>query len=65
MTIRGGLAPGESPSPDPVPSGQIGSVDLSVLVNAWPGELYNAFGFLESQSPGTGIRPDPGAHARG
>ena len=51
LTIRGGLAPGESPSPDPVPSGQIGSVDLSVLVNTWPGELYNAFGFLESQSP--------------
>jgi cytochrome oxidase assembly protein ShyY1 len=51
LTIRGGLAPGESPSPDPVPSGQIGSVDLSLLVNTWPGELYNAFGFLESESP--------------
>ncbi len=57
LTIRGGLAPGESPSPDPVPSGQVGSVDLSVLVNAWPGELYNAFGFLESQSPAPASGP--------
>jgi len=53
LRIGGGLAPGESPSPDPVPSGQIGSVDLSQLVNTWPGELYNAFGFLESESPAT------------
>jgi surfeit locus 1 family protein len=51
LTIGGGLAPGESPSPDPVPSGQIGSVDLSLLVNSWPGELYNAFGFVESEDP--------------
>jgi surfeit locus 1 family protein len=36
-----------------VPSGQIGSVDLSLLVNRWPGELYNAFGFLESEDPPT------------
>jgi len=53
LTITGGLAPGESPAPDPAPSGQIGSVDLSQLVNTWPGELYNAFAFLESQSPAT------------
>ena len=63
LTIGGGLAPGESPSPDPVPSGQIGSVDLSQLVNTWPGELYNAFGFLESESPATAsglaTRPHP------
>jgi hypothetical protein len=36
-----------------VPSGQIGSVDLSLLVNTWPGDLYNAFGFVESQDPAT------------
>jgi cytochrome oxidase assembly protein ShyY1 len=53
LTISGGLAPGESPSPDPVPSGQIGSVDLSLLVNTWPGDLYNAFGFVESEDPAT------------
>ena len=46
--------PGESPTRDPVPDGQIGSVDLSVLVNTWPGDLYNAFLFLESEDPGTG-----------
>lgn len=51
VTISGGLAPGESPSPNPVPSGQIGSVDLSLLVNTWPGELYNAFGFVEGEDP--------------
>ena len=57
VTISGGLAPGESPSPDPVPSGQIGSVDLSQLVNTWPGELYNAFGFVESEDPADAAGP--------
>jgi surfeit locus 1 family protein len=57
VTISGGLAPGESPSPDPVPSRQIGSVDLSQLVNTWPGELYNAFGFVESEDPADAARP--------
>ena len=51
VTVAGGLAPGESPTRTPVPSGQIGSVDLSVLVNTWPGDLYNAFLFLESEDP--------------
>lgn len=56
LTILGGLAPGESPSSGgaALPEGQIGSVDLSVLVNTWPGDLYNAFVFLESESPSTG-----------
>ena len=36
-----------------MPSGQIGSVDLSQLVNTWPGELYNAFGFVEAEDPAT------------
>ncbi len=57
VTISGGLAPGESPSPDPVPPGQIGSVDLSQLVNTWPGELYNAFGFVESEDPADAAGP--------
>ena len=65
LTIGGGLAPGESPSPDPVPPGQIGSVDLSQLVNTWPGELYNAFGFLESEEPGDGIRAGDRPHPHG
>ncbi len=56
LSITGGLAPGESPSVtgEVLPEGQIGSVDLSVLVNTWPGDLYNAFVFLESESPATG-----------
>ncbi len=53
-TLEGGLAPGESPTRTPVPAGQIGSVDLSVLVNTWPGDLYNAFLFLEAEDPATG-----------
>ncbi len=51
LTVAGGLAPGESPVARPLPSGQVGSVDLSVLVNTWPGEIYNAFLFLESEDP--------------
>ena len=57
VTITGGLAPRESPSATPVPSGQIGSVDLSQLVNTWPGELYNAFGFVEQESPAAAGQP--------
>lgn len=55
ITVTGGLAPGESPyaGTEPVPDGQLGSVDLSVLVNSWPGELYNAFLFLEKEAPAT------------
>ncbi|MGL5930282.1 MAG: SURF1 family protein, partial [Dermatophilaceae bacterium] len=54
LTVAGGLAPGESPSDAVLPEGQIGSVDLSLLVNTWPGDLYNAFLFLESETPATG-----------
>jgi surfeit locus 1 family protein len=54
LTVTGGLAPPESPVDAPVGPGEIGSVDTSVLVNTWPGELYNAFLFLESEDPGTG-----------
>lgn len=53
LTVRGGLAPGESPysGVQPVPEGQLGSVDISILVNQWSGELYNAFLFLAEESP--------------
>ncbi len=57
VTVHGGLAPGESPSTASLPPGQLGSVDISVLVNTWPGQTYNAFLFLESETPG----PGPGA----
>lgn len=54
VTLAGGLAPPESPSSVPAGPGEIGSVDTSVLVNTWPGDLYNAFLFLEAEDPATG-----------
>jgi surfeit locus 1 family protein len=57
LTISGGLAPGESPVAEPVPEGQIGSVDLSLLVNTWPGDIYNAFVFLEAEDPAAADQP--------
>lgn len=57
LTLSGGLAPGESPVSEPVGEGQIGSVDLSLLVNSWPGDIYNAFLFLESEDPAAAAQP--------
>lgn len=52
VTVTGGLAPPESPyAGSPPPEGQLGSIDTSVLVNRWPGELYNAFVFQKSETP--------------
>ncbi len=62
LTIHGGLAPGESPSTKALPPGQLGSVDLSILVNTWPGDLYNAFMFLgEESAPADGTDAAPAA----
>lgn len=57
ITLDGGLAPGESPSTMALPPGQMGSVDLSLLVNTWPGRIYNAFVFLQKETPATGSDP--------
>lgn len=60
ITVTGSLAPGESPAeaPDGVQGdgGQavLGSIDLAVLVNRWPGELYNAFVFSSDERAGDG-----------
>jgi surfeit locus 1 family protein len=57
ITVSGTLAPGESPSADgPVaaasmPKGQMATLDLSFLVNRWPGALYNAFVFAGAEQP--------------
>jgi cytochrome oxidase assembly protein ShyY1 len=53
VTVTGTLAPGESPAPAKAtyPAGQVGSVDLTVFVNVWPGEVYNAFVFAQAQNP--------------
>jgi cytochrome oxidase assembly protein ShyY1 len=53
VTVTTSLAPGESPTAPPT-TGSVapkkylvrGSVDLAELVNEWPGDLYNAFGFV-------------------
>jgi cytochrome oxidase assembly protein ShyY1 len=58
--VAGALAPGESPSErTDLPPGRLGSVDLSVLVQRWPGDLYNAFVFATAES-GTGIPAELG-----
>jgi len=57
VTVSGTLAPGESPASDtahadPVlPDGQMAALDLSLLVNRWPGDLYNAFVFATAEQP--------------
>ncbi len=57
VTVSGTLAPGESPAGDALhaaptlPDGQLSKLDLSVLVNRWPGVLYNAFVFATAERP--------------
>ncbi len=69
VIVEGTLGPSESPRPDttPLPEPQRRSVDLSVLVNEWPGELYNAVLIAsgEAAAPGAeGEALDPGALSR-
>jgi len=57
VTVSGTLAPGESSAGDTVHAstaladGQMGALDLSLLVNRWPGTLYNAFVFATAEQP--------------
>jgi len=57
VTVSGTLAPGESPADDTAPAnkalpdGQLAALDLSLLVNRWPGVLYNAFVFATAEQP--------------
>jgi len=57
ITVSGTLAPGESPTGDSaradptLPAGQMAVLDLSLLVNRWPGALYNAFVFATAEQP--------------
>jgi cytochrome oxidase assembly protein ShyY1 len=66
VELRGTLAPGESPAEAPQglpvrPQEALGSIDLAVLVNRWPGELYNAFVFATGeQSGGQPVALQPG-----
>ena len=56
VTVSGTLAPGESSgdtahTDGALPDGQLASLDLALLVNRWPGSLYNAFVFATSERP--------------
>jgi len=58
VTVSGTLAPGESPATPGtgsagvvLPGGQLAALDLAVLVNRWPGALYNAFVFASAEQP--------------
>lgn len=60
VTVVGALAPGESPYKGPaLPEGQRGAVDLSEFVNEWPGDLWNAFVFADTEAV-DGKAVDPG-----
>lgn len=59
VTVLGSLAPAESPADPPtgLPAGSppaLGSVDLAVLVNRWPGDVYDAFVFAQGER-GAGV----------
>ena len=57
VTVSGTLKAGESPAQDTspagtaLPDGQMAALDLSLLVNRWPGGLYNAFVFASAEQP--------------
>ncbi|GAA2736929.1 SURF1 family protein [Pedococcus aerophilus] len=67
VSVDGSLAPGESPAEAPTgmpawPQEALGSIDLSILVNRWPGDIYNAFIFAQSErtAAGLGLQPSTG-----
>lgn len=55
VTVSGTLALGESQTTvhdgPRLPDGQLAVLDLSALVNRWPGSLYNAFVFATAEQP--------------
>jgi surfeit locus 1 family protein len=59
VVVSGTLVPGESASRaagsagagTSLPEGQMSALDLSLLVNRWPGEIYNAFVFATAEQP--------------
>ena len=66
VSVDGSLAPGESPAAAPAglpawPQETLGSIDLSILVNRWPGDIYNAFVFAQSEKSATGAGIQPAA----
>lgn len=51
VTVTGALAPGEAPSSDSTPAGQLTTVDLASMLSAWGGNIYNGFVFLTHERP--------------
>jgi cytochrome oxidase assembly protein ShyY1 len=56
VTVTGTLGPSESPRQDttPLPEPQRHSLDLSALVNEWPGDLYNVVVMAAAETVGAG-----------
>jgi cytochrome oxidase assembly protein ShyY1 len=56
LTLKGSLAPSESPTPSKKVFGpnEIGSIDVPALLNEWGGEIYNGFLFALDESPSPG-----------
>jgi surfeit locus 1 family protein len=51
IEVTGGLAPSESPRSEAgLPDGVLRSVDLSLLVNRWDAQVYNAFVFATGET---------------
>lgn len=51
VTVTGALAPGEAPSSDSTPAGQLTTVDLASMLTKWGGNIYNGFVFVTHEQP--------------
>lgn len=52
VTVEGAVAPSESVSTlGSLPDGQIGTIDMGLLLNEWGGRVYNGFIFSTKQTP--------------
>lgn len=64
ITLNGALAPGESVSQlGDLPEGQLGTIDMGLLLNEWGGQVYNAFLFTTKEQPATPNQPGTAAVA--
>lgn len=61
VDVVASLAPGEAPdTATGLAPGTASTIDLAALVNDWPGELYNGFGFVVDERGGSGATPPDG-----
>lgn len=62
LELVASLAPGEAPDTSEPGARGATSIDLARLVNEWPGEMYNAFGFAVTEdgaAPAQGVEVVP------